>query len=103
MVGNFNGAAQVTARSLNDLALSIRNNSISGLKVYPNPVVDGTLYVSTELNEEKNVQVYDLLGKEVLNITTSNEAINISSLNTGLYVVKITEGGKSATVKLSVK
>jgi hypothetical protein len=103
LVGNFNGAAQVTARSLNDLALSIRNNSISGLRVYPNPVVDGTLYVSTELNEEKNVQVYDLLGKEVLNITSSNEAINISSLNTGLYVVKITEGGKSATVKLSVK
>ena len=103
LVGNFNGAAQVTARSLNDLTLSIRNNTISGLKVYPNPVADGTLYISTELNAERNVQVYDLLGKQVLNVTTSNEAITISSLNTGLYVVKITEGGNSATVKLAVK
>lgn len=103
LVGNFNGTAQLTARSLNDLTLSIRNNTISGLKVYPNPVADGTLYISTELNAERNVQVYDLLGKQVLNVTTSNEAINISTLNTGLYVVKITEGGNSATVKLAVK
>lgn len=103
LVGNFNGAAQVTARSLNDLTLSIRNNTISGLKVYPNPVADGTLYISTELNAERNVQVYDLLGKQVMNVTTSNEAINISTLHTGLYVVKITEGGNSATVKLAVK
>ena len=103
LVGNFNGAAQVTARSLNDLTLSIRNNTISGLKVYPNPIVDGTLFISTELNAERNVQVYDLLGKQVLNVTTSNEAINISTLNTGLYVVKIIEAGNSATVKLAVK
>jgi hypothetical protein len=103
LVGNFNGAAQVTARSLNDLSLSIRNNTISGLKVYPNPVADGTLYISTELNAERNVQVYDLLGKQVMNVTTSTEAISISTLNTGLYIVKITEDGKSATVKLAVK
>lgn len=103
LVGNFNGTAQVTARSLNDLTLSVRNNTINGLKVYPNPVNDGILYISTDLNEEKNVQVYDVLGKQVLNITSSTEAINLSSLNTGLYIVKITEGGKSATVKLAVK
>ena len=103
LVGNFNGTAQVTARSLNDLTLSVRNNTINGLKVYPNPLNDGILYISTDLNEEKNVQVFDVLGKQVLNITTSTEAINLSSLNTGLYIVKITEGGKSATVKLAIK
>lgn len=103
LVGNFNGNPQVTARSMNDLTLSVRNNTISGLKVYPNPVTDGTLYISTELNEEKTVQVFDLLGKQVMNVKTSAESINISTLLTGVYVVKITEDGKSATVKLTVK
>jgi hypothetical protein len=103
LVGNFNGTAQVTARSLNDLTLSIRNNTINGLKVYPNPINDGILYISTDLNEEKNVQVFDVLGKQVLNITTSTETVNLSSLNSGLYIVKIIEGGNSATRKLVVQ
>jgi len=103
LVGNFNGAPQVTARSLNDLTLSIVNNSIEGLKVYPNPVRDGILYINTPTNGEKNVAVFDVLGKQVMNITTLNEAINVSSLNQGIYVVRITENSKSANLKLSIK
>lgn len=103
LVGNFNGAPQVTARSSNDLTLSIRNNSIEGLKIYPNPVLDGILYISTPANAEKSIAVYDVLGKQVLTTTTSNEAVNVSGLMKGIYMVRITENSKTATLKLVIR
>ncbi|MFN3640176.1 MAG: T9SS type A sorting domain-containing protein [Flavobacterium sp.] len=103
LVGNFNGAPQVTARSSNDLTLSIRNNSIEGLKIYPNPVTDGILYISTPANADKSISVYDVLGKEVLTTTTSYEAVNVSGLMKGIYMVRITENSKTATLKLVIR
>ncbi len=78
-------------------------NNITGLKVYPNPVSNGTLFIETSANAEKTVTVYDVLGKQVLNTTTSNNAINVASLHTGVYIVNITEEGKTASRKLVIK
>ncbi|WP_284652712.1 T9SS type A sorting domain-containing protein [Flavobacterium terrisoli] len=83
--------------------LGTSQNNISGLKVYPNPVVNGTLYIETAANTERTVTVYDVLGKQVLNTVTSDNAINVSNLRGGVYVVKITEEGKTATRKLVIK
>jgi hypothetical protein len=44
-----------------------------------------------------------VVGKQVLNTTTSNEVINVASLNPGIYMVKIIEEGKTATRKLVIK
>lgn len=77
-------------------------NAIKGLTIYPNPVVDGTLYISTQANAERTVQIYDILGKQVVNRVTSNEAINVSNLKAGVYIVKITEEGKTASRKLVI-
>ena len=76
---------------------------IAGLKVYPNPVSNGVFYVATDANAERTVSVYDILGKQVINTTTSNTAVNVSNLNSGVYIVKITEEGKTATKKLIIK
>jgi len=85
-----------------NFTLGTRQNEISGLKVYPNPVSHGTLFIETAANAEKTVTVYDVLGKQVLNTVTSTNAINVSSLRGGVYVVKITEEGKTATRKLVI-
>jgi hypothetical protein len=55
------------------------------------------------MNAERTVTAFDVLGKQVLSTTTSNNTINIANLNSGIYVVKITEGGKTATRKLVIK
>jgi hypothetical protein len=85
------------------LTLGTQNNEIAGLKVYPNPVSNGVLHVESNLNTERIISLYDVLGKEVIKTTTSNTTINIANLNSGIYFVKITEGGKTATKKLVVK
>jgi hypothetical protein len=86
-----------------NFTLGTSQNEITGLKVYPNPVSGGTLFIETAANGEKTVTVYDVLGKQVLNTTTSNNAINVSNLRGGVYVVKVTEEGKTATRKLVIE
>ena len=83
--------------------LSVAQNEIAGLSLYPNPVTNGVLYINTQINAEKNVVIYDVIGKQVINTTTSSNAINVAQLNKGIYVIKITEGGKTATKKLMIK
>jgi hypothetical protein len=103
LVAEFNTAVQVVARSLTDLTLASQNFEISGLKVYPNPVANGTLFIETAANAEKTVAIFDVLGKQVFNTTTADNAINVSGLNSGVYVVRITEEGKTASTKLVIK
>lgn len=78
-------------------------NSISGLKMYPNPVSNGTIYIDTDANAEKIVVIYDILGKQVINTTTTSNEVNVAGLHSGLYIVKITEEGKTASRKLVIE
>ena len=73
------------------------------LKVYPNPVSNGKLLIETAANAERTVAIYDLLGKNVLNTTTSNSEVNVASLNAGVYIVKITEEGNTTSRKLIIR
>lgn len=82
---------------------SVRSNDIAGLSVYPNPATGSTLYVTSYNSIEKTVAVFDVLGKQVINTTTVNGTVNITNLNAGVYIVKVTEEGKTATRKLVVK
>lgn len=83
--------------------LGINQNSIAGLRVYPNPVSNGTLFIDTDSIASKNITVYDVLGKQVLKTTTSSNFISVASLKTGVYIIKITEEGNTATQKLVIK
>lgn len=83
--------------------LGIKQNAISGLNMYPNPVKDGNLFITSNSDEAKSVAVYDTLGKQVLNAKTSNKAVNVSALKSGSYIVKITEEGKTDTKKLIIE
>jgi len=83
--------------------LGTNHNAIAGLQVYPNPVTNGNLFITSDSNDTKNVAIYDVLGKKVVNTTVNDQPINVSALNSGVYIVKITEAGKTATRKLVIK
>ncbi len=78
-------------------------NAIDGLKMYPNPLSGNTLFLTSTANAEMSVQIFDLLGKEVVKANVINNSINVASLQAGVYVVKITEEGKTATRKLVIQ
>jgi hypothetical protein len=79
------------------------SSGIVGLSVYPNPVIDGRVYISSNNNTDKEILIYDLLGKKVLQTVISNKELNISNLNPGVYIIRISEENQSATRKLIVK
>jgi len=93
----------VTSASDLGLTLATAQNDIADLKVYPNPVSNGVLHIESNLNTERTITLFDVIGKQVLSTTTSNNTINVAALNSGIYIVKITEDGKTATRKLVIK
>ena len=101
-VGVEGGKIYYDDLSFVDNSLSVNQNSIAGLKVYPNPVVNGTLYIDTDASASKAVAIYDVLGKQVVKATTE-QTVNVSNLKAGVYIVKITEEGRTATRKLVIK
>ena len=91
------------SQAIGGAALGMINNSISSLSIYPNPVSNGKLFISSTSNLEKEVIIYTTLGQQVLQDKTISEAINVSNLSQGTYFVKITEAGLTTTKKLIIK
>lgn len=89
--------------SVSEANLGLKQNAIAGLNMYPNPVSNGTLYITSNSSEAKSIAVYDVLGKQVLNTKTSSSSVNVSNLKSGVYFVKITEDGKTDTKKLIIE
>ncbi len=83
--------------------LKVTQNQIAGLSVYPNPVTNGKLSITSDSNDTKEVVIYDILGKQVLSTVVTNQVVNVSDLTSGVYVIKITEEGKTATRKLVIR
>jgi hypothetical protein len=104
LVGEYFGTPQVTAKSMNDLTLSIGRTEIEGFAIYPNPVSNGEFSIRTNGGVSKSVQIFDMLGKQVYSKEVqANENVKISNLNTGIYILKVQEEGRLATRKLVVQ
>ena len=78
-------------------------NAIEGLNFYPNPVNNGKIYVTSKSGLDKEVNIFDVLGKLVLQTTMTTKELNISSLSPGVYIIKFKEGEATTTRKLIVK
>ncbi len=76
---------------------------IENFKMYPNPVTNGVIRINTLDNAQKSIQIFDILGKKVFSKLIINEELNISKLNSGVYILKVFENGKTATRKLVIK
>lgn len=84
---------------------SVRTNIIEGFATYPNPITNHTFTLTSASSEEKSVTVFNLLGKKVLETRFSGTKsdINVSAINAGIYILKVTESGKTATKKLVIR
>ncbi len=84
-------------------SLSVTKNQIEDFNIYPNPVRNGKISISTKNSLDKNVVIYSILGSVVYNKTVrSNEVINVQNLSTGLYLVQVEEDEKVSVRKLLI-
>ena len=79
------------------------NETIEGLSIYPNPATNGKLHIITTHQDSKTIEIFDVLGKRVIAASILGNELDISRLNPGIYVVKVTENKISAVKKLIVK
>lgn len=81
------------------------NQNIERLTIYPNPVnsEQNFVYLTSKLNTTKHIEIYNVLGKKIFSISLSGKKLNISNLNKGVYLIKITENASSETRKLVIK
>jgi xyloglucan-specific exo-beta-1,4-glucanase len=78
---------------------------VNSVQVYPNPTINKSFTISlNNLSGETNILVYNLIGSVVKEIKTTSveERINLTGFAKGLYLVKITNDGKSLIKKIVV-
>lgn len=66
--------------------------------VYPNPVVSGQLNISLETEKTFSADVVSIEGKHLMHVTTQNgQAIDVSALKPGMYMLKLENEDFTAT------
>src|SRR5690554_6133777 len=80
--------------------LSVEDNSLNNFTYYPNPTKEELNLKSSENIE--NVTLYNMLRQVVLKqeINTTTSTIDVSSLNTGTYLMKVSINGQESTFKV---
>ena len=83
---------------------SIREINNFHFDIYPNPS-SGLVHVATELEGAKTLSVFNMAGKEVLRkpVFELQSALDVSSLEPGIYMLRITDGVRERTRKLAIR
>ena len=81
-------------------------NDLSGEKLnfqlYPNPYKGGKLHIVSPPTDIKNIMILNILGEVVFQTTTYENYVMPNNLNSGIYIVKIKQGGQQGLSRLVV-
>ncbi|HAV54459.1 MAG TPA: hypothetical protein DCX41_05955 [Aequorivita sp.] len=86
-----------------DGTIGVNDRTADQFSIYPNPTSKGFVNITSKVAGAKSVAIFDVLGKQVVNTTLMGDRLDISKLNSGVYIVKIEQGKTSTTKKLVVK
>jgi len=83
-----------------DITSGIENNALEkSITVYPNPAKD---FIYLRLPVGAEFSIFNLIGNEVMHqqVSGTNERLNVSSLENGIYFIRVMKNEKTATVRL---
>tara|TARA_B100000989_G_scaffold41650_1_gene26511 strand:- start:1165 stop:3102 length:1938 start_codon:yes stop_codon:yes gene_type:complete len=83
--------------------LSIGDQELIDLRIYPNPVDSDFVTISSSENGDKFIELFDINGRKVLSSAIINDLLDISNVDAGFYLTKVTINGKSSISKLIIK
>ena len=83
--------------------LSTNDNQLLEMRVFPNPVDANYISILSPIVGDKEIEIYTLTGRKVLQTTISNSILNIEFLTAGFYMIKVAIDGMSKTSKLVVR
>ncbi|MDD4671725.1 MAG: T9SS type A sorting domain-containing protein [Bacteroidales bacterium] len=79
------------------ISTAIHNPLISTLRVYPNPVVDRLILEGAKIDA---AEVYSITGKLLLQLEQVNGFIDLSSLNKGVYLIRVQSQDLETTIRV---
>ena len=86
-----------------DETLTIDENTLTGVSVYPNPS-EGVITVTNDKNTTNSIEVHDMLGKVVYTSTASTSTtIDLSGNGTGVYIVKVSNENGSLVERVVIR
>ncbi len=86
-----------------DGTLSNTDNEILDMMVYPNPVDGNYVTIVTPVQGSKEIQVFTVTGRKVMDTVINGNTLDVSSFNSGFYMLKVTVDGQSKISKLVVR
>ncbi|MHB0755907.1 lamin tail domain-containing protein [Polaribacter sp. M15] len=105
--GGTNNATATTPFPIGSFTgtLGTLQNSIEGFATYPNPVTNNQFTITSNSLDTKKVAIFNVIGKKVFttSVAGTKSIIDVSSISSGLYILKVTEGNKIATSKLVIE
>ncbi len=85
-----------------DIVLSNETFQASEIRIYPNPARD-IVIVETGFENLVDITIYDLLGKQVMSEVLTGNRLDVSSLNSGIYLLKVSQNNASVVKRLIIK
>lgn len=86
--------------------VNIKETTADNIKIYPNPVRNGEVFIQNEMNQTINVRIIDMLGKVVaIDKVSGNKTnpVNLSNSPNGLYFVELESKGDKSIQKIVVE
>lgn len=102
-LGPFNSNPIGTLTITLNQVLSVDENSLENVSVYPNPTSGQLSIVTKSTNPINTIQVFDVLGKlaDSFAVSDVDTTLNLSNLNRGIYILRFYyENGTSGTHKV---
>jgi hypothetical protein len=105
VIFTFGDGGYGTPGSPNDQALANEIDEVEGFSIYPNPVINSIFVITFASLGEKEVSLYNVLGSQVFRQAFNSDKleINTSSLESGMYFVRVVEGRNVSVQKLVVQ
>jgi hypothetical protein len=98
-----NPAINTTHNIVEGSALSVIDQTLTDLSIYPNPV-ENELQINTATDiTDKIATIFDINGKRLNSLKLTNSLINVSYLSEGVYFLRIESKGKIVTRKFIKK
>jgi len=84
--------------------VSVEDHALSQVKIFPNPV-EKTLFIQNTLDYPiEKIEIFDVIGKNVYSSEIiNNNSVDVSPLNSGIYLVKLYSGSAHTTLKIVKK
>ncbi|HET6992619.1 MAG TPA: T9SS type A sorting domain-containing protein, partial [Bacteroidia bacterium] len=101
---DVNGCSNSATQQITvDLCLGLSNGIInSDVEVFPNPFSNSVTVATDNPQAKADLKIYNLLGEEVYSsvITNQKTEIDLQSLQSGIYFIRITSGDRTITKKI---